>query len=286
METLGKRFEEARKKKGVSLREAAEATKLRTDYLASFENDEFKISVPEIYVRGFVKLYARYLGMDQGEALRDIQVVLNRQFGTGRQQRPGEPRGERFADDEVPGGHPSLGRIPGSKTEVRRQADPPREPVDPPPQLGQRETEFEDDDSGRAADKAMYIKIGAGVVGILVLALLLINLIGMIFTGTGDREDRDRDRATILGEETYVPGPDSLIIRASDRTEVILYPQGQRGRENILWRGILTPEESFEREVPEDVDIAASAVENLEIERRGDRIRTSGRGPGRLSVDG
>ena len=33
MQTIGERLEEARKKRGLSLREAAEATKIRGDYL-------------------------------------------------------------------------------------------------------------------------------------------------------------------------------------------------------------------------------------------------------------
>ena len=61
MQSIGERLEEARKKKGISIREAAEATKIRGDYLQQFENNRFDINLTEIYVRGFLRAYALYL---------------------------------------------------------------------------------------------------------------------------------------------------------------------------------------------------------------------------------
>jgi cytoskeleton protein RodZ len=55
MQTIGERLEEARKRKGISIREAAEATKIRGDYLHKYENNQFDIKLPEIYVRGFLR---------------------------------------------------------------------------------------------------------------------------------------------------------------------------------------------------------------------------------------
>src|SRR5258707_125223 len=61
MQTIGERLEEARKRKGISLREAAEATKIRGDYLLKFESNQYDINLPEIYVRGFLRTYANFL---------------------------------------------------------------------------------------------------------------------------------------------------------------------------------------------------------------------------------
>ena len=58
MQTIGERLEEARKRKGVSIREAADATKIRGDYLQKFESNQFDIGLTEIYVRGFLRNYA------------------------------------------------------------------------------------------------------------------------------------------------------------------------------------------------------------------------------------
>ena len=61
MQTIGERFEEARKKRGVSIREAAEATKIRGDYLQRFEGNQFDIDLADLYVRGFLRSYANFL---------------------------------------------------------------------------------------------------------------------------------------------------------------------------------------------------------------------------------
>ena len=53
MQSIGERLEEARKKKGISIREAADATKIRGDFLDCFEKDKFDIGIPDIYVSGF-----------------------------------------------------------------------------------------------------------------------------------------------------------------------------------------------------------------------------------------
>jgi cytoskeleton protein RodZ len=61
MQTIGERLEEARKRKGVSIREAAETTKIRGDYLQKFEANSFDVDLPPLYVRGFLRSYARFL---------------------------------------------------------------------------------------------------------------------------------------------------------------------------------------------------------------------------------
>ena len=53
------------KKKRDPIREATESTKIRSDYLSSFESGDFNINLPEVYLRGFVRLYSRFLGLDQ-----------------------------------------------------------------------------------------------------------------------------------------------------------------------------------------------------------------------------
>src|SRR5690606_1908569 len=71
MQNIGERLEEARKRKGISIREAAEATKVRGDYLHKFESNQFDINLPEIYVRGFLRNYAGYLGLPADKIVND-----------------------------------------------------------------------------------------------------------------------------------------------------------------------------------------------------------------------
>ena len=75
MQTLGERLQEARQRLGVTLREAAEFTKIRTDYLQAMEANQFEsIPLAEVYKRGFVKVYARYLRLDDEKAGSDFNT--------------------------------------------------------------------------------------------------------------------------------------------------------------------------------------------------------------------
>ena len=61
---IGHLLERARRDRGVSLEEAEQATRIRRDYLEKLESDDHSTMPEPIYVRGFVKAYANYLGLD------------------------------------------------------------------------------------------------------------------------------------------------------------------------------------------------------------------------------
>jgi cytoskeleton protein RodZ len=73
---IGQKLEEARNRKGISIREASESTKIRGDYLSSFEAGQFQLNLPDVYLRGFIKVYARYLGIDPESAVADLEAEL------------------------------------------------------------------------------------------------------------------------------------------------------------------------------------------------------------------
>jgi cytoskeleton protein RodZ len=75
MQTIGERLEEARKRKGISLREAAEATKIRGDYLLKFESNQYDLNLPEIYVRGFLRTYANFLKLSVDKITADFAAL-------------------------------------------------------------------------------------------------------------------------------------------------------------------------------------------------------------------
>jgi cytoskeletal protein RodZ len=62
--TLGQQFKQAREVKGVSLSEAAEKTKILTRLLEDLETDNFERMAAPTYAKGFIKIYAEYLGLD------------------------------------------------------------------------------------------------------------------------------------------------------------------------------------------------------------------------------
>jgi cytoskeletal protein RodZ len=65
---IGELLERRRLERGLTLKEVEEATKIRTRYLEGLERDDYTVLPDAVYVRGFLKTYADYLGLD-GEAL-------------------------------------------------------------------------------------------------------------------------------------------------------------------------------------------------------------------------
>ncbi len=109
---IGQKLEEARNRKGISLREASESTKIRGDYLSAFEAGQFDIDLPEVYLRGFVRLYSRFLGLDQEAVLADLSMEL----GTSSSRSQKKSLGSLSVPDnpestEYPNAPSSVGKI-------------------------------------------------------------------------------------------------------------------------------------------------------------------------------
>lgn len=60
---------------GISLEEAAEATKIGTNYLTALENDQIKVFASLAYLKGFVRIYATYLGLNPDDILRIFEKL-------------------------------------------------------------------------------------------------------------------------------------------------------------------------------------------------------------------
>lgn len=69
MDELGTLLRAAREKKGVSLAEAEEATRIRQRYLEALEQGQYGGLPSRVYVEGFLRAYASYLGLDAQEAV-------------------------------------------------------------------------------------------------------------------------------------------------------------------------------------------------------------------------
>ena len=67
MGQLGELLKEARQSKGVSLEKVEEELRIRTKYLQALEEEDFSIMPSEVYIKGFLRNYAIYLGLDAEE---------------------------------------------------------------------------------------------------------------------------------------------------------------------------------------------------------------------------
>jgi cytoskeletal protein RodZ len=82
MESIGENLREARHNKKVSLEDASRATRIKIDILEQLESDEFDRLAAPAYTKGFLKLYAEYLGLD-GQSI--VEAYLRSQGGLRRQ---------------------------------------------------------------------------------------------------------------------------------------------------------------------------------------------------------
>jgi cytoskeleton protein RodZ len=100
--TIGSDLREAREQRGVSLKEIAERTKIRLPVLRAIENDDFRLVPGSVIMRGFLKLYAREVGLDPD----DIGRRYTEQLEASPADRPRED-------------HPATDREPASRVEAR-----------------------------------------------------------------------------------------------------------------------------------------------------------------------
>lgn len=61
---IGDALRQAREEQGRSLEEAARDTRVRGDYLRALEGEEFGVFGGDVYAKGFLSSYARYLKLD------------------------------------------------------------------------------------------------------------------------------------------------------------------------------------------------------------------------------
>ncbi len=75
MGMFGQRLKREREMRGVSLDEIAQATKIGTRSLRALEDEDFDRLPGGIFNKGFVRAYARFLGMDEEQAVADYLVA-------------------------------------------------------------------------------------------------------------------------------------------------------------------------------------------------------------------
>jgi len=82
MESIGETLREARHQRHASLEDASRATRIKMDILEQLEADEFDRLAAPTYTKGFLRLYAEYLGLDSQSL---VDAYLRSQGGLRRQ---------------------------------------------------------------------------------------------------------------------------------------------------------------------------------------------------------
>src|SRR5580765_8044017 len=69
MESIGEFFKQVRETKGLTIDEVASKTRIRTDFVKALEDGNFAKLPDQVFARGFVRSYARSLGLDEEDAI-------------------------------------------------------------------------------------------------------------------------------------------------------------------------------------------------------------------------
>lgn len=77
--TLGEKLRQAREARGLSISEVAEQTRISAHHLQSIENDDYRTLPGGIFNKGFIKSYAKFVGVDDQEALADYSHLMSQQ---------------------------------------------------------------------------------------------------------------------------------------------------------------------------------------------------------------
>ena len=69
MESVGEFFKQVRETKGLTVDEVASKTRIRSDFVKALEDGNFAKLPDQVFARGFVRSYARSLGLDEEDAI-------------------------------------------------------------------------------------------------------------------------------------------------------------------------------------------------------------------------
>jgi transcriptional regulator with XRE-family HTH domain len=260
MQTIGERLEEARKRKGISIREASEATKIRSEYLHKFESNSLDINLPEIYIRGFLRNYANYLKLNGDKLIADYKTLAP---GDGRSSKR-ESRevygrvdlgstARQPATEPAPGAEDSdAGAVAPASTKVRSSAfpastGPGTTPIDP----------------------ALLIKGGAVVLAVIIIVVIVFAIRAMS-GGSGNATSEVKPRTQ-----------HALVLTATGPVEVWVHEDTKDGP--VIWHAQMEANDSHSVPKRGELYLTATAMENLLFEINGKKA--SNTNSGKLTVE-
>ena len=276
MQSIGERLEEARKKKGISIREAADATKIRGDFLDCFEKDKFDIGIPDIYVRGFLSNYSKFLHIDPSKITTDYTS-----FKLGRSKISKRDRGELLGRLDMPEAH----QEPEQSPEPVEQ-----EPLAP---LGSYSGSSDNTNSRAVApapepesevDYSLYWKLGFAVAAVFAVFILLVFAVYNVMTKEGPQINpdlADNPPADTTGAQILQPAEEVIRLIASGNVNVLVIEKNTNQR---LFSNPMAAGEEVEIRKTGPVTIAFSEGRNLSYTKGGQQFSPGTDGLGRITV--
>jgi cytoskeleton protein RodZ len=102
MPALGERFRAAREARGLTLSDVAEHIRIRSVYLAAIEDENWSAIGAPVYIRGFLRTYARFLGLEPEEVVAEFNSQASAPPPPVPTVPGAPPRTSYLADEEPP----------------------------------------------------------------------------------------------------------------------------------------------------------------------------------------
>lgn len=258
MKNLGEKLAAARNAMGFTLRDAADQTRLRTDIIANMESGEFNFKLPEIYRRGFLRIYAAFLKLNVDEIMAEYAAL--------QASRRGESRKAKHLLERI---------APVSPKEVE-----PPQPVDT-----RYDAPEEEPDDVLPEDHMKYVKLGAVFVGVLLAVALIIFGVSSLVRPNAPEENPDIGMAAapvLSAPQPAAPAPQPAkehllgISALRDTYITVFYPQDKN---NPLYTGSIAASDKMEFKYKTPLNIKTTDAQNIEVFRNGKKLDLS-RGTG------
>jgi cytoskeletal protein RodZ len=97
-DSLGEELRRERELRGISLKEIADATKIGKRYLEAIEKNDFKTLPAAVFTRGFVREYARYLGLNAEDLVSRYNQIASEAEALAESNEPTPQRPQARPD--------------------------------------------------------------------------------------------------------------------------------------------------------------------------------------------
>ena len=270
MKNLGDKLLKARTDMGISVRDAAVATKLRADVIEKMESGNFNIKLAEIYKRGFLRIYATFLKLDAEAIIEEYTLASQTASEISKYRvianRP-QPDGDEVVSNQQQFQSPNTSA--GSR-------------------FGDPEDEEKETSAMDFSTKKMAVVIGGVLLAVVFIILIVSSLVGK------DVPEENQDVAMNVDVSTQstpsqtggtsglneVPTQDlTLVLTALADTYVLVYPDLKTpdGKPTeVFYTGAMQAGErkEFRSKVP--VMVRLTDAERIKIERNGKALDTKG----------
>ncbi|MBT6959355.1 MAG: helix-turn-helix domain-containing protein [Opitutae bacterium] len=233
-------------KKGISIQEASEKTKIRASFLEAFEQNNFEIDLPDIYKKGFIKNYADLLDLNIDEAAADYTRESGGSFKSNRKTETRENFGkiELGSTSAVSSKEPSGAPIETSNATPQAES------------LGFRKLKeprrSQSDSNEEKGDKMLLAAVGVSVAAVLLVVGFLVWIFGPDKKTNNQIADNpqstEETQSATVGEpgQTGDPGPTTAITNIETET---LGLEARGGDVKVILMDKATGNKVFDRKI-------------------------------------